>query len=92
MVPCAFFPPSFYPILDRGKGDKHAVIAPEVPAGGAVGQAVFNHQAHGHLRHTMGVMTAGEGQIGQINVEMLPAVGTVVTRVGHSEVNGTTGV
>ena len=32
----AFFPPGLDPVLDRGVGDEHAVIAPEAPTGGAV--------------------------------------------------------
>jgi len=39
----------------------------------------------------MGVMTAGWGYIGQIDVKMLPAFGTVVRRVGHQEVHRATG-
>lgn len=33
----AFFPRAFPPIVDGGEGDKHALIPPAVPAGGAAG-------------------------------------------------------
>ena len=68
------------------------MIAPQVPAGGAVGHAVFNHQAHRYLGHTMGVMTARGGHIGQIDVEILPALGAVVVGIGDQEVDRTTRV
>ena len=38
----AFFSPRLDPVLDRGKRDKDAVVAPEVPARWPVGQAVFD--------------------------------------------------
>jgi len=63
-----------------------------MPTGGTIGEAIFDDDPHGQINHPMRVMTARRGHIGQIDVEMLPAGGTVVTRVGHSEVNWTTGV
>jgi len=59
MRACAFFPPSLHPILDRGKGDKHPVVTPQVPAGGPVGQAIFDHQPYRQINHAVGVLTAG---------------------------------
>src|SRR5438105_2463102 len=92
MALCAFFSPSLDPILEGGKRDKHAVIAPQVPAGGTVGHAIFNHQTHREMDHTMGVMTAGRSYIGQINVEVLPALRAVVRRVRHQEVHRTSSI
>jgi len=63
-----------------------------MPTGGTIGEAIFDDYPHGQINHPMRVMTARRGHIGQIDVEMLPAVGTVVTRVGHSEVNWTADV
>ncbi len=91
MRDCAFFPPGLHPVLDGGKGDKHPMIAPQVPTGGTVGQAVFNDNTHGQVDDPMGVMSAGWGYIGQIDVEMLLAGGAIVRRKGHHEVNGTVG-
>jgi hypothetical protein len=90
MCPCAFFSPSLDPILDRGKGDKHPVITPQMPTGGTVGQVIFDHQTHRQLDHPMGIMTAGWGHIGQINVEMPTASGAVMRRVRHQKINGVT--
>jgi len=67
------------------------VIAPQVPAGGPVGQAVFSHQAHRQRRDPMGLVTTGRGHIAQIDVEVLPALRAVVRRVGHQKVNRTPG-
>jgi hypothetical protein len=63
-----------------------------MPTGGPRGEAIFDDDSHGQLNHPLRVRTARRGHIGQIDVEMLPAVGTVGTRGGHAEVNWTTGV
>jgi len=68
MCPCAFFSPRLHPILYGGTRDKHTVIAPEVPTGGSVGQAIFRHHPHGHIDHPVGVMSAGRGYITEINI------------------------
>src|SRR5438128_9836968 len=67
----AFFSPSLNPILDRGKGDKHTVVSPQVPAGGTVGQAIFDHQSHRQINHAVGVLTARWRQIRQVSIEVL---------------------
>jgi len=67
------------------------VIAPQVPAGGAVGQALFDHQAHRHLDHPMGVVTTGRRHIAEIEVEVLPALRAVMGSVGHQQINRTAG-
>jgi len=36
-------------------------------------------------------MTAGQGQIGQIDIKILLALRTIVRRVGHQEIHGTSG-
>ena len=51
------FSPSLPPLLDRGKGHKHAVVPPQVPAGGTVGQALFDDKSHRQIDHAMGVLT-----------------------------------
>jgi len=77
--------------LDRGKGDKHAVIAPEVPTGRAVGQAIFHHHPHRQVNHSVRVMATGWSEVGQIDVEILLAMRAMMSRVRHQEVNGATG-
>ena len=91
MCPCAFFPPSLDPVLDRGARHKDAVIAPQMPAGRPGGHASFDHHTHGDVDHPLRVMTAGWGYIGQSDVAMLTTCGTVVRRGGHPEVNRATG-
>jgi hypothetical protein len=60
--------------LDGGKRDKDAVITPQMPTGRAVGQAIFDHQTHGHVDHPMGVMTPWRGQIGEVDIEVFAAL------------------
>ena len=69
MRACAFFSPSLDPVLDRGKGHKDAVVAPEVPTRRPVGQAVLDHEPHRQIDHAVGVLTAGWRQIGEVRVE-----------------------
>src|SRR3954452_6933560 len=91
--PCraAFFPPGLDPILDRGVGDEHAVVAPQGPSGGAVGQAVLDDQADGSVDDPVGVVTAGVGQVGHVGVEVPAALRAEVPGVEHNEVAGPTG-
>ena len=79
-------------MLQGGTGHKHTVIAPQMPTGGSGRQPIFDHQTHRHVDHPMGVMTAGWGDIGQIDGAMLTAWCTGVRRGGHQEVNRATGV
>jgi hypothetical protein len=65
------------------------VITPQVPAGGAIGQAIFDHQAHRQLDHPMGVVTPGWRHIAEIDVEVLAALRAGVRRVGHQQINRT---
>jgi len=78
-------------MLQGGEGDKHAVVAPQMPAGGAGRQAVFDHQASRHLDHTTRRMTAWQGSISQLDVNILLASRTRVRRGGHQEINWTSG-
>src|SRR5512135_788090 len=91
--PCraAFFAPGLDPVLDRGVGDAHAVVAPQGPSGGAVGQAVLDDQADGGVDDATGVVAAGVGQGGHVGVEVLAALRAEVPGVEHDEVAGPTG-
>src|SRR6266446_3879987 len=86
MRPCAFFPPSLDPVLDRRKRDKDTMVAPEVPACRAVGQAVFDHQPYRQINHAVGVLTAGWRQIREVGVKVLATLRTVVLRIGDDEI------
>src|SRR3954467_13578556 len=78
MRACAFFPPRLDPVLDRGKRDKDAVVAPEVPARWPVGEALFDHQPYRQINHAVGVLTAGWRQIREVSVKVLATLRTVV--------------
>src|SRR5512135_2346179 len=82
----AFFPPGLDPVLDRGVGDEHAVVAPQGPAGGAVGQAVLDDEPDGRLDDPAGVVAAWVGQVGHVGVEVLAALGAEVPGVKYNEV------
>src|SRR3954470_11220147 len=86
----AFFPPGLDPVLDRGEGDEHAVVAPQGPLGGAVRQGVLDHQPDGGVDDPAGVVAAGAGQAGHVGVEVLAAPGAEVLGVEHDEVAGPT--
>src|SRR5512135_3578657 len=87
----AFFPRGLDPVLDRGVGDEHAVVAPQGPAGGAVGQAVLDDQPDGGVDDAAGVVTAGVGHVGHVGVEVPAAPGAIVPGVEHDEVAGPSG-
>src|SRR5919206_3670795 len=86
MRACAFFPPSLDPVLDRGKRDKDAVVAPEVPTRGPVGQAVFDHQPYRQIHHAVGVLSAGWRQIREVRVTVLATLRTVMLRIRDDKI------
>jgi hypothetical protein len=89
MRACAFFPPSLDPVLDRGKRDKDAVVAPQVPTRWAVGQAILDHEPHRQIHHAMGVLTARWGEIGEVRVKVLTTLRTVMLGIGDHEISRT---
>src|SRR5215510_11837423 len=89
MRACAFFSPSLHPILDRGKGDKHPVVPPQVPAGGPVGQAIFDHQPYRQINHAVGVLPAGWRQVREVGAQVLATLRTVMLGIGHKQVTRT---
>src|SRR5881227_32132 len=69
-----FFPPRrLDPVLDGGVGAEGAVVPPEVPAGVAVGQAVFGDQTDGTLLDAAGVKAVGQSQVGEVTGEATAA-------------------
>src|SRR5712691_5676021 len=89
MRACAFFSPNLHPVLNRGKGDEDAVVAPQVPTRRTVGQTVLDHQPHRQIDHAMGVVTARWRQIGQVCIEVLATLGAVMLRIGDHEITRT---
>src|SRR5512144_3157770 len=94
MRACAFFSPRLDPVLDRGKRDKDAVVAPEVPTRGPIGQAVLDHQPYRQIHHAVSILTAGWRQIREVGAKVLATLRTVmlgirdeqITRTPHVEI------
>jgi hypothetical protein len=89
MRACAFFSPSLDPVLDRGKRDKDAVVSPQVPTRGPVGQAVFDHKPYRQINDAVGVLTARRRQIREVRVKVLATLRTVVLRIGDHKITRT---
>src|SRR5258708_24261273 len=81
-----FFPRRLDPVLDRCKRDEDAMVAPEVPGGSAVRQAILHHASHGSRHNAVGVMTIGHGQIQHVGVEVMVAVPEIVLGIGHVQI------
>jgi hypothetical protein len=88
MRSAAFFPPGLHPVLDGGEGDEDAMVAPVVPTGGLIGQAVLHHQPDGQGHDPMGVVGLGRGQVGHVGGKEVVAPVAVVLGVGEVEVAG----
>src|SRR5215470_3368116 len=86
MRACAFFSPRLDPVLDRRKRHKDAVVAPQVPTRRAVGHAILHDEPHRQIDHTMGVVTTGWCQIGQVRIEVFATLGAVMLRIGDHEI------
>src|SRR5438093_6255156 len=86
MRACAFFSPRLNPVLDRGKGHKDTVVSPQMPTRRAVGQAVFNHDAHRQIDHAVGIMTAWWCQIREVGVKVLATFRTVMLRIRDDKI------
>src|SRR4051794_14064040 len=83
-----FFPPGrLDPVLDGGVGHEDSVVAPQVPTGGLVGQAVLGHQADGQSLDAAGVQAFGQSQVGQIGAEVAIAVGAAMFGVGDDKID-----
>src|SRR5215510_13508703 len=85
----AFFSPSLDPVLDRGKGHEHAVVAPQVPTRRAVGHTVFDHEADRQINHPVGILTARWGQIREVGAKVLTTLRTVMLGRGHKQITRT---
>jgi len=71
--------------LDSGERDKDAVVAPQMPTGGLIGQAVLDDESHGQGDDAMGIMGPRHGVVGHVCVEVFAAVGAAM--LGIHEVN-----
>jgi hypothetical protein len=77
MRACAFFSPSLAPVLERGKGDKDAVVAPQMPTRWAGGPAVLDHQPPGQIAHAVRVVTAWWRPISEVGAQVRATLRTV---------------
>src|SRR5438093_10410675 len=89
MLPIFFFPRRLNPVLNGGVGDEDAMVAPQVPTGGLVGQTVVGHQADSELLDAAGVQAFGQSQVGQIDAEVATAVGTAMLGIGNNQLDRT---
>jgi hypothetical protein len=67
--------------LDGGVGNKNSVVAPEVPAGGLIGQAVLHDEPHGQGNDAMRVVGFGQGIVGHVRVEVFATARATMLRV-----------
>jgi hypothetical protein len=67
------------------------MVSPEMPTGGAVGEAVLHDQAHRQADNAMGVVGLRNCQVGHIGVEKLATLAAVVLRVGEVNIAGASG-
>jgi hypothetical protein len=72
--------------LNRGPGNKHPLIAPEVPTGGLIGQAVFDHQTDRHSHNAVGVVALGQGHVRHVGVKVDVAFGAMMDGVRKMDV------
>jgi hypothetical protein len=86
-----FFPGGLDPVLDGGVGDEDAVVAPEVPAGSLVGQAIFGDKTDGALLDTTGVLAVGQSQVGKITGEATAAAEAAMAGESDHQINGSVG-
>src|SRR5262245_29747061 len=91
MAARSFFPRGLDPVLDGGVGDEDPVVAPQVPAGGLVGQAVLGHKADGQSLDAAGVQALGQSQVGQIDAEVATAAGAAMLGVADDKIDGAAG-
>jgi len=64
------------------------MVAPEVPTGGLIGQAILHHQPDGQGHDPMGVVGLGRGQIGHVGGEVAAAPRAVMLGVGEPDLTG----
>jgi hypothetical protein len=67
------------------------VVTPEGPFGGAVRQAILDHQPDGCIDDPACVVAAGVSQVGHVGVEVPAALRAEVLGVQHDGVAGPTG-
>ncbi len=67
------------------------MVAPEVPTGSLIREAVLDDQSDGQGHDPMGVAGSRRGQVGQVGGKEAAAPGAVMLRVGEPDVVGPPG-
>jgi hypothetical protein len=88
MLSTFFFPSGLDPVLDGGVGDEDAVVAPQVPTGVAVWQAIFRDQTDGTLLDAAGVQAVGQSQVRDVTGEAAATMATAMAGERDNEFNG----
>jgi hypothetical protein len=66
------------------------MVAPQMPTGGLIRQAVLDHEADGHGDDAMGIVGFGHRVVGGVGVEELLALGALMLGVDKVNVVRTT--
>jgi esterase/lipase superfamily enzyme len=61
------------------------MIAPQVPTGGLIGQAILDDESHGQRNDAMGVVSSRQGVVGHVRVKVFATARATMLRV--DEVN-----
>jgi hypothetical protein len=72
--------------LDGGEGDENPMIAPQMPAGCLIRQAILDDEAHGQRNDAMGVMGFGQSLVGHVSVEVFATCAAVMLGVGDMNI------
>jgi hypothetical protein len=67
------------------------MVAPEVPTGVAVGQAIFGDQTDGSLLEPTGVETIRQGQVGEVTGEAMATAEAAMAGECDKQIDGTVG-
>jgi hypothetical protein len=62
------------------------MIAPQVPTGGLIRQAVLDDESNRQRNNAMGVMGLGQGVFGHVRVEVLPTARAPMLRVNQMNI------
>src|ERR1041385_5395776 len=91
MVSIFFFPGGLDPVLDGGPRDEDPVVAPQVPLGHLVRQAVLGDEPDSQGLDAARVQALGPGQGGGIGGEEEGAAGAMMPGEGDDEIDGAAG-
>src|SRR5437867_2449042 len=91
MLSTFFFPSRLDPVLDGGPGNEDTVVAPQVPTGSLVGQAIFGDKTNGPLLDTACVLAVGQSQVRNVTGEATATAEAAMARERDNQVNGAVG-